>query len=217
MYDRTRYSIYIGRVLYISVNFQQPGQERLSHQRGFPDNTGTVMPFRIVLLAILCPAIVGYAMHRARRRTALKMCTSVRLGVCPFKHRHLDHVVLRCTSVETMTQFYVDVLGAKAEWLNRFDGALSHLRVGDSLIDLVAYDAPLTFAKQEPYAEQSTLDHIALRVDDFDEAAARAWLSAHGVRVITSGGRYGADGNGFSLYLRDPENNVVEIKQGPKH
>jgi len=58
------------------------------------------------------------------------------------------------------------------------------------------------------------LDHFALQVRPFDEAAIRAHLAAHGVAIVEEGPRYGADGDGFSLYVRDPEGNTVELK-GP--
>ena len=57
-------------------------------------------------------------------------------------------------------------------------------------------------------------DHIVLQVRPFDEPAIRAHLAAHGVPIVEEGPRYGADGDGFSLYIRDPEGNTVELK-GP--
>ena len=58
------------------------------------------------------------------------------------------------------------------------------------------------------------MDHFALQVRPFDEAAIRAHLARHGADVVEEGPRYGADGDGFSLYVRDPEGNTVELK-GP--
>ncbi len=60
----------------------------------------------------------------------------------------------------------------------------------------------------------SSCSHLALRCDDFDADEATAWLESHSVEVINSGSRFGADGQGFSLYVRDPEGNVVELKKG---
>ena len=60
-----------------------------------------------------------------------------------------------------MTSFYVAVLGATPEWLDRFEGTLSHLRVGDSFIDLVSMDASLAFAKGEPAVNTSSLECAA--------------------------------------------------------
>ena len=129
-----------------------------------------------------------------------------------FRFRKLDHVVLRCKSVQTMQRWYIDVLGADAEWLDRFDGALSHVRVGDALIDLVSHSCPFAFADGEPDPRTSTLDHIAVSVEDYDVEAAKEYLTSRGAEIITFGSRFGADGHGFSLYTRDPEGNVVELK-----
>lgn len=58
------------------------------------------------------------------------------------------------------------------------------------------------------------MDHVCLRVEDYDEVAILAHLQAHDVRVGETGLRYGARGEGLSIYLYDPENNRVELK-GP--
>ena len=96
------------------------------------------------------------------------------------------------------------------------NGAL-HLGVveGDQMIDLVTLDGPLgKTGGAGPGAEGRNLDHFALQVRPFDEAAIRAHLVEQGVPVVEEGPRYGADGDGFSLYIRDPEDNTVELK-GP--
>ena len=123
----------------------------------------------------------------------------------PFKFNRLDHIVLRVTDMQTMVDFYVGVLGAEPEWLNRFDGKLSHLRIGSSLIDLSLSDKKIDVSA-------GNMDHFAVNVNDFDEVAARQYLAAHGVEITQSGDRYGADGNGKGLYVRDPEGNEVELK-----
>ncbi|MBS0331462.1 MAG: VOC family protein, partial [Proteobacteria bacterium] len=66
-----------------------------------------------------------------------------------------------------------------------------------------------------PGDEGRNLDHFALQVRPFDEAAIRAHLAAHGVAIAEAGQRYGADGDGPSLYVRDPEGNTVELKGAP--
>ena len=66
-----------------------------------------------------------------------------------------------------------------------------------------------------PGPEARNLDHFALAVRPFDEAAIRAHLAAHGVAIIDEGQRFGAEGNGTSLYLQDPEGNTVELKGPP--
>lgn len=125
----------------------------------------------------------------------------------PFRFNRLDHVVLKTRDMPEMIRFYVDILGAEPEWLNRFDGKLSHLRIGSSLIDL-----SLQEVFEPDSAAGRNLDHFAINVEDFNEDEARAYLEANGVEITQAGPRFGADGNGKGLYVRDPEGNEVELK-----
>ena len=133
----------------------------------------------------------------------------------PFKIRHIDHVVLRVRDVAALQAFYCDVLGCAEE--RRQDAiGLVQLRAGDSLIDLVDVDGKLgRMGGAAPGAEGRNMDHLCLRVEPFDRAAILAHLEAHGVRVGEFGSRYGAEGEGPSQYLFDPEGNLVELKGPP--
>ncbi|BDU17368.1 VOC family protein [Lysobacter auxotrophicus] len=134
----------------------------------------------------------------------------------PFQLQRLDHLVLRVRDVEAMVAFYCDVLGCTVE--RRQDAiGLTQLRAGDSLIDLVGIDGKLgRMGGAAPGEEGRNVDHFCLRVEPFDVDAIVAHLRAHGVRIGEFGSRYGADGEGPSQYLYDPEGNVVELK-GPPH
>lgn len=126
----------------------------------------------------------------------------------------IDHVVLRVKDAQAAIAFYVDVLGCRLEKTQAAIG-LYQLRAGASIIDIVPVDGVLGRAGgAAPGEEGRNLDHFALAVAPFDEAAIREDLAAHGVEVIESGQRYGAGGYGPSVYIRDPEGNVVELK-GP--
>jgi catechol 2,3-dioxygenase-like lactoylglutathione lyase family enzyme len=59
------------------------------------------------------------------------------------------------------------------------------------------------------------MDHFCLRVDPWDADAIRAHLLAHGVEPGPVAQRFGAEGQGPSLYLQDPEGNTVELKGPP--
>jgi glyoxylase I family protein len=125
-----------------------------------------------------------------------------------------DHIVLRVRDKEAMLGFYLDVLGLSLD-RDRPELGLTHVRAGPQMIDLVTLDGPLgKLGGAAPGADGRNLDHFALQVRPFDEVAIRAHLAAHGVAVVEAGPRYGADGDGFSLYVRDPEGNTVELK-GP--
>jgi catechol 2,3-dioxygenase-like lactoylglutathione lyase family enzyme len=132
-----------------------------------------------------------------------------------FRIVHLDHLVLRVVDVEAMLRFYIDVLGCSMERTQEALG-LYQVRAGASLIDLVPVDGKLGSAGGAPPGREGrNLDHFCLRIDPFDEAAIRAHLQAHGVQAGESGTRYGAEGEGPSIYLQDPEGNVVELKGPP--
>jgi len=132
----------------------------------------------------------------------------------PIRLQGLDHVVLRVRDARGMIRFYCDVLGCTAERL-RDELGLYHLRAGRALIDLVSIDGPLgSKGGAAPGAEGRNMDHLCLRIEDFDEPRLRAHLAAHGVQASEAGTRFGADGDGPSLYLTDPEGNTVELK-GP--
>lgn len=116
-----------------------------------------------------------------------------------------DHLVLRCADVETTLAWYVDVLGLQPmrvkEWRS---GELTFPSVrvdAGTIIDLIARG-------DEPAG--ASVDHFCLVIDEVDLES----LAASGVfDVIGSPGiRYGARGNGRSLYVRDPDGMVVELR-----
>ena len=129
--------------------------------------------------------------------------------------REIDHVVLRVKDLERMIDFYCSVIGCSVE-RRRDDLGLVHLRAGRSQIDLVPVDGPLGRAGgAAPGTEGRNVDHVCLRIDPFDQAAIEAHLRAHGARFDEVKPRFGADGTGPSMYVHDPEGNVVELKGPP--
>ena len=129
--------------------------------------------------------------------------------------REIDHVVLRVRDLERMIDFYCGVIGCTVE-RRRDDLGLVHLRAGRSQIDLVPVDGPLGRAGgAAPGAEGRNVDHVCLRIEAFDQATIEAHLRAHGARFGEVKARFGADGTGPSIYVHDPEGNVVELKGPP--
>ncbi|NVM89508.1 catechol 2,3-dioxygenase-like lactoylglutathione lyase family enzyme [Variovorax sp. SG517] len=133
----------------------------------------------------------------------------------PFSVLRIDHVVLRVKDAERAIAFYCGVLGCTVE-KRRDDLGLVHLRAGASLIDLVTADGPL--GRQGGAlagTEGRNVDHLCLRIEPFDEAAIRALMAQHGVAVQGEvQNNFGAEGNGPSIYIADPDGNSVELK-GP--
>jgi catechol 2,3-dioxygenase-like lactoylglutathione lyase family enzyme len=115
----------------------------------------------------------------------------------------LDHVVLNVTDVERSLAFYTDELGLEPinveEW-RRGERPFPSVRVDEgSIIDLIAL--PRT---------GENLDHFCLVVEPMDFDA----LKASGRLDVVEGPatRFGARGDGTSIYIRDPDQNVVELR-----
>jgi len=114
-----------------------------------------------------------------------------------------DHLVLNVSDTERSLAFYCDELGlspVRVEEWRRQEVFFPSVRVDDTtIIDLVA------MARSGENA-----DHFCLVVEpqDFDE------LKRSGRFEVVDGPdrRYGARGDGTSLYVRDPDGNTVELR-----
>lgn len=128
----------------------------------------------------------------------------------------LDHVVFRVRDIDRALAFYRDVLGCALE-RSLEDMGLYQLRAGRSLIDLVPVESELgRMGGAAPGEDGRNVDHIALRIEPFDPAALRAHLEAHGIEMGEVARRYGAEGQGPSIYIQDPDGNTVELKGPPE-
>ncbi len=122
--------------------------------------------------------------------------------------RNIDHVVLRAADLDRAIRFYCDILGCSEERRVEAIG-LVQLRAGSAMIDL--FDT-----KDNPPPDgPGNMDHFAIRLETFDEPAIRAYLSANGIDAEASKSRYGAEGDGPSIYIEDPDGNTVELKGPP--
>jgi catechol 2,3-dioxygenase-like lactoylglutathione lyase family enzyme len=131
-----------------------------------------------------------------------------------FTIKGIDHVVIRAADLERAVAFYRDVLGCKVERV-REELGLVHMRAGATLIDLISVEGTLgRMGGRAPEREGRNMDHLCLRIEPFEEESLRAHLCAHGVEAGGVQMNYGSEGNGPSIYISDPEGNVVELK-GP--
>ncbi len=129
--------------------------------------------------------------------------------------REIDHLVLRIRDVEAMLHFYCEILGCPVERRNDAIG-LIQLRAGRGMLDLITVDGKLGGeGGAPPGVEARNLDHLCLRVDPFDDDGIRGHLAAFGIEAGETQARYGAEGSGPSIYIHDPEGNVVELKGAP--
>jgi len=122
-----------------------------------------------------------------------------------FHVERIDHVVLRVRDLAAMVRFYEQALGFNVERrLERI--SLVQMRAGASLLDLVA---------GERAAGAPNMDHLCFRVAPFDRDSIVSQLAPFGISVGETVERYGAEGNGPSVYFDDPEGNQIELKGPP--
>jgi glyoxylase I family protein len=126
----------------------------------------------------------------------------------------IDHVVIRVKDTELCLKFYQD-LGCRLVKRNEAAG-IYHLHCGGStLIDLVPMDGTLGVrggAPPDVSQGRHNMDHLCLKVDPFDKDAIYNHLQSIGVEAEDCCQRFGADGDGPSIYLKDPEGNGLELK-----
>ena len=124
----------------------------------------------------------------------------------------IDHVVIRVHQLAPMLNFYCDILGACLIKENAEIG-LYHLSVGSSMIDLVPVDGKLGLrGGAPPDREGRNVDHIAIKIAPFDSEKIRKYLAGQGIASEEPVIRFGASGNGPSIYIKDPEGNGIELK-----
>jgi len=128
----------------------------------------------------------------------------------------IDHIVLRTQNVESMVRFYSKVLACGVERTMPPETGLIQLRAGQSLIDIVAVDSELGRAGGGPPSpSENNLDHFCLQIESISENDLYSWLELQGV---DSGGfetRDGAEGFGPSVYINDPDGNIIELRCEP--
>lgn len=124
----------------------------------------------------------------------------------------IDHVVLRVKDPEASIGFYCDVLGCPLE-RRRDDLGLLQLRAGGSLIDLVPVDGAIGQRGGPAAGEDGhNVDHICLRIAGFEPDRVRGLLARAGIAVESEGVRYGSSGDGWSISVRDPDGNSIELR-----
>ena len=128
------------------------------------------------------------------------------------KITEMDHIVLRVGDVDVSLQFYTEVLGLKPERIDqwkagevRFPSARLN---ADTIIDFFASD-------QEPVGRDGARnqDHYCMVIEPTDMDALKSKFEGMGVDIQAGPGkRWGSHGDGISLYVYDPDDNVVELR-----
>jgi catechol 2,3-dioxygenase-like lactoylglutathione lyase family enzyme len=122
----------------------------------------------------------------------------------------LDHIVLDVANVERSLEFYQKGLGLPAERVDawrRGEVGFPSLRINEStIIDLVSGSPAQSPAR-------GNLAHFCLVTDSPDLDEAMRSLASAGTAIETGPvRRSGARGNALSIYFRDPDQNLIELR-----
>ena len=133
-----------------------------------------------------------------------------------FSIAQMDHIVLNVSDIDKSLAFYAGVLGLAAERVDEYKAGkvgFPSVRINDqTIIDLFPPE------RQDAAAAAGgapNLNHLCLATEQEGEDmdAVVAYLNGHGIAVETGPiRRWGARGNGTSVYFRDPDNNLVEVR-----
>lgn len=125
----------------------------------------------------------------------------------------IDHIVLRTTKLKEMLEFYINILGCHIERETAPETGLTQLRAGSALIDLVVVNSRLgVVGGGAPTKTERNVDHFCLQIKSIPEADIINYLQQSGIEVGEFASRYGAQGEGNSVYIQDPEGNGVELR-----
>ncbi|MBS9715425.1 VOC family protein [Pseudohalocynthiibacter aestuariivivens] len=121
----------------------------------------------------------------------------------------LDHLVLTVRNIEQTTDFYTEVLGMTAEEFYPSDGSRrTALKFGKQKINLHLAGAEFEPKAQAPVSGSADLCFLS----DVPLPEWEAYLTASGIPIEDgSVARNGATGPIQSLYIRDPDGNLIEI------
>ncbi|KOO14198.1 lactoylglutathione lyase [Vibrio xuii] len=130
----------------------------------------------------------------------------------PIRILTIDHIVLRTSNLKKMLAFYQDILACPIE-RELPELGLTQLRAGTALIDIVTVESELgKLGGKAPEQNGRNVDHFCLQTAAFDEQQLHDYLHSHNITTNDFFERYGAQGFGRSIYIEDPEGNVVELK-----
>ena len=129
-----------------------------------------------------------------------------------FRVTAMDHIVLNVRDMGRVLDFYQNVLGLAAERLAEFgrgEVPFPSVRVNaDTVIDLFP-----VVGSDDDRPQRSDLNHFCLVLSPADMQPMMAHLQAHAVTIEEGPvARWGAHGNGTSIYFRDPESRLIEVR-----
>lgn len=114
----------------------------------------------------------------------------------------LDHIVLNVADTRRSLDFYVGKLGLEPDRVEQWEA-------GEILFPSVRINASTIIDLLETERSGENADHFCLVIeDDIDQLIADGVIEPEaGPSVL-----YGARGEGYAVYFRDPDGNLVELR-----
>ena len=131
----------------------------------------------------------------------------------PFTLVGLDHVVFLVDDMNKALTFYQDFLGCQPGYTYP-DLGMEQVWVGASLIVLWDTTHPGAKKARPTISGGQNVHHVCIGTSPLDHETFRQHCERHGVLIDREETHGGARGIGHSFYLRDPFDNLLEIK-GP--
>jgi catechol 2,3-dioxygenase-like lactoylglutathione lyase family enzyme len=127
----------------------------------------------------------------------------------------MDHIVLNVRDVEREVEFYTVVLGFAPERLELYRAGkvpFPSVRINpDTIIDL--FPESMWAGELHREGSRTNLNHFCLSVRREDHERLFDRIVRLGVEIETGPvNRWGARGTGISIYFRDPEMNLIELR-----
>ena len=127
----------------------------------------------------------------------------------------MDHIVINVLAVDRMIEFYSGILQLPTERLEEFYAQkvpFPSLRLNkDTIIDL--FPKSLWEKTAPPEVCRPNLNHFCLCLDKGSWEDLRNRLIEHNIQIDDGPvQRWGAHGPGISIYFRDPEQNIIEVR-----
>ncbi|HEY7047886.1 MAG TPA: VOC family protein [Jatrophihabitantaceae bacterium] len=142
---------------------------------------------------------------RARDRLSRPAWAAAQLALSPVAISHLDHFVLTVADIDRTLDFYQQALGMTPVV---FGDGRHALEFGDSKINL--HRAGNEIAPHADHPKPGSADVCLIAATPIEQVIAH--LQASGVPIVEGPvSRTGARGELMSVYLRDPDGNLVEI------
>ncbi len=129
----------------------------------------------------------------------------------------LDHIVLNVSDIDRSLEFYIGVLGLRAERVQEFKQGkvgFPSVRINEhTIIDLFPMKDKGATPKESGEKVQGNLNHFCLVTDREYFSGIVDYLKDHGI-LIRNGpiSRWGARGQATSVYFLDPDGNEIEIR-----